>query len=86
MKLIFCLDCQDIVKGSQDVRTCHCGASGIQYHDELHATYWGSAVPIGFLNRSLSEAIQRRPTSGDGVYFTAFVIPEVCDTFEKVDK
>ena len=83
MKLIFCPECSDVVKGSYSPRECACGASGILYLDDLRAFYWGKAVPIGFDNSTLLKAIQQQPTTGAGQHFTAFVIPKECATFEK---
>lgn len=47
----------------------------------LNAVYTGNAVPIGFHNASLGQAIIYRPTSGDGKNFEAFVIPKETKSF-----
>ena len=85
MKLIFCPKCQDVVKGEYVIRTCKCGASSVQYIDDLNAVYCGEAIPLGFANTSLAGAIVRQPTIGMGREFTAFVIPKSCSTFKKID-
>ncbi len=82
MKLIFCPECSDVVKGSCKPRECACGASGIQYLDDLRAFYWGEAVPLGFCNSALLEAVEKQPATGEGQHFTAFVIPKECATFK----
>ncbi len=83
MKLIFCLNCHDVVKGDFEPRTCKCGASGLQYLDDLNATYWGDdAVPLGFANNSLVDAVADQPLKGMGREFKAFVIPIICPTFK----
>jgi hypothetical protein len=87
MKLLLCKNCQDIIRLIHSKRTCKCGnISGI-YINELDAIYSGDdAVPIGFANGSLVEAMRNQPESGMGKVFTAFVIPKECETFVKVDK
>jgi len=57
------------------------------YINEIDAIYSGDdAVPIGFANGSLVEALRNQPEAGMGKVFTAFVIPKECETFVKVDK
>jgi hypothetical protein len=87
MKLIMCTKCFDIVKCLRTDRTCQCGQSGGKYaEDGLYATYWGSAVPLGFANSSFVRALKNQPfEAGLGERFEAFVIPEICPTFERVD-
>ena len=75
MKLIFCRECQDVVKLRRtNWRKCQCGKSSGRYlADGWYAEIRGSAVPICFLNSTLLHAIKNRPESGDGTEFTAFV-------------
>lgn len=81
MKLIFCPDCQDVIKLIQTHRTCSCGASGGHYeNDGLKAVTTGKAISLGFDNRSLSVALKSRTKRGMGMEFKAFVIPEQCFT------
>lgn len=95
MKLIFCPECHDVRKihglrydsceCQECVRKyatyCNCGeAWGYYKRDKLNASVGGEAIPLGFANASLSEAIGNRPVSGAGSRFEAFVIPIVCDT------
>jgi hypothetical protein len=86
MKLIICLECRDVVRLIiNEERTCQCGKSGGRYlEDGLNAEYWGKAIPIGFANYSLAEAIGNQPGYGKGYEFTAFVIPKQCETMKKV--
>lgn len=101
MKLLFCLQCQDVVKLKiLDVVTCSCGACSGVYWDSLNAMYHGDALPIGFGNGSLSAAIRAQVSSGDsteamfyggdyltkGRSFDAFIIPESAPTYKKVTK
>lgn len=86
MKLLVCVFCSDVIKlNNVELRTCACGECGGYYkEDGLNAVYWGdSAIPIGFDNSSLVEAIQNQPDSGMGERFVAFVIPKDCPTMVK---
>ena len=88
MKLIYCLDCDSVVRltGKRE-RVCECGRSGGKYLDDLNAEFFGeNAVPLGFANSSFIEAIHNRPHEGMGERFTAFVIPTVCKTMKYVHR
>ena len=82
MKLIICKYCQDVFKLTYDKRRCDCGKSwGYYEEDGLRAVYGGEdAVPLGFENMSLRDAIVWQPAEGPGKRFDAFVISEVCPT------
>lgn len=92
MKLVLCTACQDVVRLNLAQRTCSCGKTGGQYLDDINAQYWGDkAVPLGFSNGSLILALQTQKNVGDkpdgsGHTFTAFVIPESCLSFRRVQK
>ena len=89
MKLILCKNCQDVVRLMQDEeRFCKCGKSSGKYTDELNAWYKGGefVVPLGFANGSLVKALHNQPKEGLGENFSAFVIPEICDTFKNCSK
>jgi hypothetical protein len=64
-------------------RVCKCGRSGGSYEDDVNATYWGG-VPIGIDNKSLNAAILHQPETCQGARFEAFVIPDKCETFERM--
>lgn len=87
MKLILCPTCHDVIKiMTQAPRTCYCGQSWgfLPYEgDDLHAAIGGQAIPLGFANSTLVDAIQSRPKFGMGSHFDAFVIPENCETVEQ---
>lgn len=84
MKLVYCKECCDVFKMGYEQKKCECGASWGSYKgDGLNATYGGEAVPLGFANSSLRTALQHQPLAGKGGMFTAFVIPQVCDTCKK---
>jgi hypothetical protein len=79
MKLIYCRVCQDVFKLiDTEVRFCACRSCWGKYlPDKLNAEYYGEfAVPLGFANSSLREALDNQPLQGDGKVFTAFVIPQ----------
>jgi len=81
MKLIFCPVCSDIVRLIRKKRTCECGASWGHYEEDLlHSVIGGRAVPLGLVNSEFHMALYDRPKEGLGSRFTAFVIPEKCDT------
>jgi len=87
MKLILCKNCQDIVRLIKEERFCRCGKCSGKYTDDLNAWYKGGefVVPLGFANSSLISALRNQPKEGWGENFTAFVIPEICDTFKKIN-
>ena len=83
MKLIFCSQCYDVVKLHFDRRKCLCGKVwGYYKSDGLNAVISTNAIPLGFANSSLVEALKSRPKTGWGKRFEAFIIPEQCDTVE----
>lgn len=88
MKLLFCKNCQDVIRLVQEeVRTCRCGKVSGKYINDLDAIYSGKeAVPLGFSNHSFANAIRNQPEKNWGKEFTAFVIQKKCDTFVKVRK
>lgn len=84
MKLILCPECHDVFKLDYKPRECKCGAcKGHYYEDGLTAEYSGPAIPLGFANSSLADAIKKQPKRGQGKEFIAFVIPKSCPTFRK---
>ena len=79
MKLLLCpvAGCADVRKLDQKTVYCKCGASWGRYcEDGINAVFGGMAIPLGFGNPSLVEAVMKRPESGQGSRFTAFVIPK----------
>lgn len=86
MKLILCSRCQDVFKLQDFDRTCKCGKCGGRYLNDLDAVYWGStALPIGFANSTLAEAVHSRPTKGNGSRFMAWVMPLSVPTMKEID-
>ena len=83
MKLIFCRECESVLSLNFEKKTCDCGSAWGKYHkDGLNAEYGGTAIPLGFANGSLRDALNNQPKNGMGENFNAFVIPEVCATFK----
>ena len=85
MKLILCPKCSDVVKfGKRRKRHCRCKKSWGKYTGELHGEYGGEAIPIGFANGSLIDAIKGIPDDAVwGKSFEAFVIPKNSRTCKK---
>jgi hypothetical protein len=78
MKLLLCKECHDVVRLQSVKRVCKCGKSGGRYTDGINAVYFGeNAVPLGFSNSSLVNAVVNQPNNGSGKEFIAFVIPKV---------
>lgn len=98
MKLLFCLDCYDIVKLIHTERTCSCGKSKGMYIDNLNANYSGNAKLLGFNNTSFVNAVREQNYRDSnekfkhlyanlgGAEFKAFVIPEGAKSVNKIDK
>lgn len=86
MKLIFCPECQDVVRLFLETRTCKCGKAGGKYLDQHNAVYWGHAIPIGMSNLGLLTAINHSRDYGDGLPFGAFVCSPNSTTYRKSDK
>ena len=86
MKLLMCLECNDIFNLDLSEKSCSCGRSKGKYINQQLAKYTGkSAVPLGFSNSSFIQAIKDQPKEGMGKEFTAFVIPKNCETFLESD-
>ena len=78
MKLIFCPNCDDVIRLKKSIRTCTCVRSwGMYLEDGLHAKIGGDAIPLGFNNMDFVRAL------GEGGEFIAFVIELPCATIEK---
>lgn len=83
MKLVFCKECQDIVRPRIDKkRECECGKVSVIGRGEtnIHITGKESAYVFGFCNSNFVNALRNRPKDGMGFDFNAFVIPEKCQT------
>ena len=76
MKLLYCTECDDVVRLWHHERSCECGKTGGKYIDGLKAEIWGPGLPFGIDNMSFIDAGRNRPKEGLGSPFEAFVIPE----------
>ena len=90
MKLLFCLNCEDIIRLNMKTRSCGCGAVSGHYLDNKMAVYTGdNAVPLGISNYSLMKAVSWWRTSDadnidiGGDALDAFTISKDCSTFVK---
>ena len=86
MKLLFCPNCEDIIKLEKKVKTCRCFAISGRYLDNRLAVYTGDAIPLGIDNNALLHAITGWKKTGLGLHFDAFTISKECSTFVKKEK
>jgi hypothetical protein len=85
MKLLYCNNCEDIIRVYDTTSTCRCGESGGHYkEDGFNIVVYGPCKPIGIENESFSSAVENQNEYGYGQEFTAFVIPKVCPTVDHV--
>lgn len=84
MKLIYCFECQDVVRLFNVERKCQCGKSSGRYTDYLNAVISGPCVPLGFDNGSIARAFRYRDFRPHNE-FTAFIIPHNCATVQHFD-
>ena len=85
MKLLYCVQCQDVIRLVSAEQHCKCGACGGHYINALDAVFWGTAMPLGFDNHSFGDALEAQLKGpGPGTVFEAFVLPEDCDTMKKI--
>jgi len=87
MKLLLCLECEDIVKLTINKKKCACGKSWGQYLDCKNAEYYGPCLPIGFDNTSFSVALKARkiwPSEVSG--FNAFFIEADCPSIKNLPR
>ena len=86
MKLILCPLCQDVVRLRSELRRCECGTCWGRYLDDLKAEISEKAIPLGFNNTALRNAVMNQPQKGQGKGFGAFVIPKECSTVKVVKR
>ena len=86
MKLLYCNDCQDVIRIYKTTSSCLCGDSGGHYkEDGFNIVIYGPCKTIGFKNDEFSSALENQPKFGNGREFTSYVIPVNCPTVEHVD-
>lgn len=86
MKLVWCIECNDLFNLDNHPKTCSCGKCGGRYLGKLNAEYWGKAIPVGFDNVTMALAVKFQPEEGRGSRFDAFIIPKKCPTLKKIRK
>ena len=90
MKLLYCQRCKDIITLAYQLKACSCGMSKGMFSDTLNAQYTGEfAVPLGIRTKSLEDAIRNQPAKDTpdhkgGVKITAYVIPKICVSMERL--
>jgi hypothetical protein len=83
MKLIYCKECQDVVRLQFYTRRCKCKkCKGWYLADGLNAVISGPCIPIGFANSFFMAAISNQPEEAPGKVFEAFVIEKNCPTIK----
>ena len=86
MKLIYCNNCQDILRLHKTTSSCLCGDSGGHYQEDgFNVVIYGPCKPLGFKNDEFNTALENQPEYGNGREFTSFVIPVACPTVEHVN-
>ena len=94
MKLLICKICYSVFNLTNKSKSCECGKTTGHYTDTINAVYSGPAIPIGFANTSLLNAIELQEFLNKieknnpkvcckGEEFTAFTIPDWADTITK---
>ena len=84
MKLLYCLECHDVVRLFRNSRSCECGATGGQYVDDNNAEVFGEGIPFAIATDEFDAAIAGRTEDWPGVWFRGFVIPFTAKTIVKV--
>lgn len=85
MKLLYCLECHDVVRLHRKTRACECGLTGGRYVDDSQAEVFGDGVPFALQNTDFHAALTRRTDDWPGTWFRGFVIPRNADNITKVD-
>lgn len=85
MKLLFCQECEDIIRLKSHEKKCDCGKVKGRYLDNINAVYSGPAIPIGIDNNFLATAIRCYPNIPDkkSMKITAFLIPKKTPQLKK---
>lgn len=85
MKLIFCPQCEDIVKLRFSWTYCECKDSyGMYQNDGINAIIGGRAISLGIANSSLVKSLRKYNDWKDemGIPLEAFIIPKNCKTIK----
>lgn len=89
MKMVMCLDCNDVFNIIHQERKCFCGKTSGKYIDNLNIEIKGNCVPIGIHNTKLFQAIAMQKIEDkyqtqannaaccpEGVNISAWIIPK----------
>jgi hypothetical protein len=74
VKLLYCLDCQDVVRLFSEERACKCGKVRGRYLTNTKAEHTGG-VKLAFNNLELVEALRDSRHTDHRCHFQAFVCP-----------
>lgn len=90
MKLLYCTRCHDIVRATEEWRSCQCGMSSAHYIDNVNLEHKGAGMILGFSNHEFMEAIEETLSGHHdpliGKKFTAFVISPDSKVIHKLFK
>lgn len=90
MKLLFCPECNDIIKIQRSDRSCLCFASGGRYFgddpDNNEVAIWGKAIVLGVSNQSFHEAYRARQRHLSTEYFDAWFFSEKAPHITRYEK
>lgn len=77
MMLMYCPECQDVIKISKvEHRSCYCGKTSGRFDIDGNVTVlFGEAVPLRISTNSLKEAVDHRSIRNKERKFNAFVVP-----------
>lgn len=76
MKLLLCMNCQDIVRLMPELRFCKCGrVCGMYEADEHHAVTNGVGIDMAIANPSLVNAINCIKMGETKAVFSAWLRP-----------
>jgi hypothetical protein len=85
MKLLYCPNCEDVVRLTNKVRTCECGRVCGLYIDRVNAIY-NRGIPLGIDWTTFLDVLDNQPEEGMGKVFEAFVIPRICPTMIEITR
>lgn len=86
LKLLLCLNCNDIFNLHYEIKSCRCGRTYGKHINQSHAVYHGdNAIPIEFNNKTFSDAIKSQQNNSLELSFTSIVVPKNCPSFTKDD-
>jgi len=84
MRLLYCKECQDLIKLKPAISVCSCGETTGSITSDNFAEFDGPAIPVAIDNKTFYKAIGERKNSGKGINFLAFVVSKKTNTFKQM--